>query len=331
MVEVTPEVFKVKATSTTPISSLGQTAASMKKIFLGDWWLWKPGGKGIGVGGYAIMHCRGQAKRTFHSAAITKRHDSSTLETSDGFTIFISGLLNRVRTTRNGFLPEVCCYFISGFPYNWEDYLAQSGAEMSSCGSCDTGPSGLTEFNRYDGENYLFPECSNGFSVARILDLLKSTDAECEERIVKDFVFSDLRKLDAVAAGVSVAESSINQIKCCSEQNFVNPDGQMVVSPLSPCTPLDDVQISWSNNSDNPSSHAVYTDEKVELGSCSSFAEALLSNGHVLTKSKDRSERIRSSSSRHERWVRSERVCTRSMTRGNELVGKPRNRKIANV
>lgn len=50
--------------------------------------------------------------RVFSSAAISKRHNATTLETTDGINITISGFINRSRTRQNGFPSEVCVSFL---------------------------------------------------------------------------------------------------------------------------------------------------------------------------------------------------------------------------
>lgn len=45
--------------------------------------------------------------RAFKSAAISKRHDATTLETVDDFTISLVGFINKDLTLQNGFSSEV--------------------------------------------------------------------------------------------------------------------------------------------------------------------------------------------------------------------------------
>ena len=46
--------------------------------------------------------------RVFRSAAISKRHNTVTLETADGISITICNFINSSRTHQNGFDSEVC-------------------------------------------------------------------------------------------------------------------------------------------------------------------------------------------------------------------------------
>lgn len=51
---------------------------------------------------HLILYHRGQGTRAFFSAAIVKRHDTVTLETTDGITITLIGFINRSLTAENG-------------------------------------------------------------------------------------------------------------------------------------------------------------------------------------------------------------------------------------
>ncbi|KAF3455441.1 hypothetical protein FNV43_RR00068 [Rhamnella rubrinervis] len=106
------------------------TTASIRSVFLDDWWLLKTNGKGLAVGGFAARERVGV--RVFTSAPISKRHCATTLETTDGLTITICGLINRSHTHENGFPSEVCNHFLLGFPYNWEEYASCSLGEEST-------------------------------------------------------------------------------------------------------------------------------------------------------------------------------------------------------
>nr|GLL31846.1 protein EMBRYO DEFECTIVE 1674 isoform X1 [Ipomoea trifida] len=66
-----------------------------------------------------------QDARIFHSAAISKRIDTVTLEAVDGIVIVVSGCINRSRTIQNGFPFEICNHFCVGFPYYWEEIAGQ--------------------------------------------------------------------------------------------------------------------------------------------------------------------------------------------------------------
>lgn len=62
---------------------------------------------------FHIKH-RQQAVRVFTSAPIAKRYDAYTLETEDGITVIIQGMINKALTQDNGFPPEVCDFL---FPF----------------------------------------------------------------------------------------------------------------------------------------------------------------------------------------------------------------------
>ncbi|XP_010524136.1 PREDICTED: protein EMBRYO DEFECTIVE 1674 [Tarenaya hassleriana] len=116
----------------TPFSAGASTAVqSLNSVFLSDWWLRRVQGKGLSVAGFEAKG--GSGVRLFSSGAISKRHDSTTLETVEGITVSISGLINRLRTLQNGFSFEVCSHFLMGFPWYWEHYATLS------CGQEETG------------------------------------------------------------------------------------------------------------------------------------------------------------------------------------------------
>ncbi|XP_078437135.1 uncharacterized protein LOC144707768 [Wolffia australiana] len=105
-------------------SSASRTTSSMEKmVWLRDWWLIKARDESnretLGVGGVSAS---GKAARIFHSAPIVKRFDTFNVETMDGITIKIQGLINVSRTKDNGFPPEACNNFRIGFPYAWKQY-----------------------------------------------------------------------------------------------------------------------------------------------------------------------------------------------------------------
>lgn len=95
-------------------------------VFLQEWWLTKPidevsHKKKLGVAGFTSREQ--QAIRAFSSAAIRKSWDVFTLETVDGITIVLKGLINKSRTEENGFPAEVFKHFVFGFPPFWENYV----------------------------------------------------------------------------------------------------------------------------------------------------------------------------------------------------------------
>ncbi|XP_073004717.1 uncharacterized protein [Typha latifolia] len=109
---------------TTGTPSSGAIVSSHKNcVLLGDWWLARAEGecgtKRLSVVGFAS---RKHAIRIFTSAPIVKRCNAYTLETADGVTVIIQGMVNKDRMHENGFPPEVCNHFLIGFPYNWDYY-----------------------------------------------------------------------------------------------------------------------------------------------------------------------------------------------------------------
>ncbi|KAI9127763.1 hypothetical protein K1719_000756 [Acacia pycnantha] len=130
--------LKAHAT-TSPISNKKTISSSQyKTIFLHDWWLVKPQGKGLAVEGVASMERLGE--RVISSSPIAKRHETNVLETQDGITFFITGFINKSRTNENGFSFEVCRRFLLGFPHDWEEYLCYGVGEQH-----DNGNTGLDD------------------------------------------------------------------------------------------------------------------------------------------------------------------------------------------
>ncbi|CAN6917423.1 unnamed protein product [Brassica oleracea] len=114
----------------TPFSfkSITPIGGTLKSVSLSDWWLTKKANeKGLGVAGFESKG--GPEVRLFSSATISTRHDSTTLETSDGLTVSISGFINRSRSLQNGLSSEVCNRFLLGFPYHWRDYTEEGFLE----------------------------------------------------------------------------------------------------------------------------------------------------------------------------------------------------------
>ncbi|XP_054787548.1 uncharacterized protein LOC129293554 isoform X2 [Prosopis cineraria] len=109
-------------------------------IFLHDWWLVKPQGKGLAVGGVASMERLGE--RVIFSSPIAKRHETNILETQDGITFIITGFINKSHTNENGFSFEVCRHFLFGFPYDWEEYIYYGVGEQH--GTENSGPLDLS-------------------------------------------------------------------------------------------------------------------------------------------------------------------------------------------
>ena len=67
---------------------------------------------------YMKLYCRQHATRLFSSAPIIKRNDAYTLETADGVTVVVQGMINKERTQDNGFPLEVCDHFCF-YTNNW--------------------------------------------------------------------------------------------------------------------------------------------------------------------------------------------------------------------
>ncbi|CDY23812.1 BnaA01g21630D [Brassica napus] len=125
----------------TPFSFKSITPTTLKSVSLSDWWLTKKANEtGLGVSGFESKG--GPEVRLFSSAAISTRHDSTTLETSDGLTVSISGFINRSRSFQNGFSSEDCNRFLLGFPYHWKDYTEERFVEEEKdhCVSFDDIP-----------------------------------------------------------------------------------------------------------------------------------------------------------------------------------------------
>lgn len=181
----------------TPISS------NRKSVVLHEWWLIKVhGASKLGVGGFTNREERRtlgpQGMRLFGSAStgkrynlktnengiqvlgsaeISKRLDYNILEAQDGIIITIIGCINRSRTLSNGFSPEVCNHFTSGFPYNWEEYDAKS-------------------FNKkwYNTAKRSFPVSFDDLPVTRVCDLLMSSTEESESCALTSIIVRDILK-----------------------------------------------------------------------------------------------------------------------------------------
>ncbi|KAF3457962.1 hypothetical protein FNV43_RR02624 [Rhamnella rubrinervis] len=145
--------------------------------------------------------------RVFTSAPISKRHCATTLETTDGLTITICGLINRSHTHENGFPSEVCNHFLLGFPYNWEEYASCSLGEEST----DRGASKW--ISRKSENNMQFS--LNDLPVTRTCDLLLSTIRNAEYNLLAENICSEiLRTLENNAT--DNAGPSINSNMECS-------------------------------------------------------------------------------------------------------------------
>ncbi|KAI8566971.1 hypothetical protein RHMOL_Rhmol02G0084600 [Rhododendron molle] len=180
----------------------------VKTVCLDKWWLIKverdsKGRRGLGVAGFALRE--GQETRAFFSTAIAKRHDTVTLETTDGITIKINGFINRSDTAKNGFPSEasdsislpyipfftldvmpivpsimVGNFFRSGFPLNWEEYAGRFCGEESGNGDIPSRISNLDGFDSssVEGTDSSLPFCLDDLPVTFVRDLLMSSGAD---------------------------------------------------------------------------------------------------------------------------------------------------------
>ncbi|XP_030499886.2 uncharacterized protein LOC115715196 [Cannabis sativa] len=164
--------------------------SKISSVFLEDWWLIKANGKDLAVGGSASRG--GLGVRFFSSAAISKRHSTTVLETTDGFTIKISGLINMTRTHQNGIPSEVCHQFLLGFPHNWEEYAQCLGKECTNQGaSLRTCASDESDINLGTCTNSLSPLPLTDLPVPTVRDLLLSTFGHSDYDLVINNIYKD--------------------------------------------------------------------------------------------------------------------------------------------
>ncbi|KAF5733870.1 putative Kinase interacting family protein [Tripterygium wilfordii] len=193
------------------------SALSIKSVFLYDWWLMKPKGnknRGLAVGGFAS---RGrQEARVFCSAEISKRHDTTTLETMDGITVTISGFINRSRTHSNGFPLEICHNFMLGFPYNWEEYATQPSSEEAVDRSCPSAESGSSA----NSWCTLLPAAFDDLPVTKARDFLMSPLQECERRTLFNHILGKLGSIVSGCAEISLT-SNPESVSHVNTANFV--------------------------------------------------------------------------------------------------------------
>ncbi|GMY32370.1 protein EMBRYO DEFECTIVE 1674 [Fagus crenata] len=162
------------------------SSSLFKSVSLDDWWLVKPpNGKGLALRGFASLGRGGI--RAFRSAAISKRHNATTLETVDGIKILISGSINRPQTHQNGFPSKVCNHFLLGFPYNWEEYAV-------GCSGEEHGVSSSNEFSMSlgDSANETLPLSLDDLPVTRIHDLLMYSVGDRENCLLKQSIYNDI-------------------------------------------------------------------------------------------------------------------------------------------
>ncbi|XP_022767867.1 protein EMBRYO DEFECTIVE 1674 [Durio zibethinus] len=175
---------------------------SLNSVLLHDWWLDMAHPSGLAVGGF---ECRGrQGQRVFCSAAIAKRHDATTLETTDGIAIAISGFINTSRSLQNGFPPEVCSHFLFGFPYDWEEYASQFSNE---------DPFSLLGDNRSSHSNMIsfLPASLENLPATKIRDLLMFSAGDSQNSILKRTTFSHLLEKLSTDTIISVDSNMGNE------------------------------------------------------------------------------------------------------------------------
>ncbi|KAH7858003.1 hypothetical protein Vadar_018921 [Vaccinium darrowii] len=167
-----------KKTPTTTVA-----APFVRTVFLYNWWLIKierdsKGRRGLGVAGFEDRE--GQGTRAFFSAAIVKRHDTVTLETTDGITITLIGFINRSLTAENGSPSEVVNRFRFGFPHNWEQYAGQIYGEEPGNGPIPSKICNLDglDISSVEGPDSSLPICLDDLPVTCIRDLLMSSGAD---------------------------------------------------------------------------------------------------------------------------------------------------------
>ncbi|KAI9196392.1 hypothetical protein LWI28_023527 [Acer negundo] len=164
----------------------------VKSVLLYDWWLVPVDTKGLAVAGFASRGSQGV--RTLHSAAIVKRHDTTTLETADGIMVTISGLIDRSRTCLNGFPLEVCNHFLLGFPHYWEEYADQC------CGQVSVGKGVPTRISSFFEDVMSSGSCSSTFPpfsldeipMTRVRDFIMSPQRDVENGCLAQKLFDDV-------------------------------------------------------------------------------------------------------------------------------------------
>ncbi|KAL5564780.1 hypothetical protein UlMin_027944 [Ulmus minor] len=194
----------------TPFSSpiITEVSATVRSVFLQEWWLKRVDDKGLVVEGFASRESLGV--RLFSSAAIAKRHCATVLETTDGITITLCGPINMSWTRQNGFPCEVCNQFLLGFPYNWEEYA--------------TGKESADIFSGKNGDNSS-PLSLNDLPVHKIRDHLMSNFGTSNYDFFTKNIYSDtLRSFTKTKSSMnSSMESNSPVTKEKSHQPRRNP------------------------------------------------------------------------------------------------------------
>ncbi|KAK8709088.1 hypothetical protein V6N13_060118 [Hibiscus sabdariffa] len=221
----------VPIASPTPLANL-----SLDSVLLYDWWLCTAEPRGLAIGGF---ECRGrQGQRVLCSAAIAKRHDATTLETTDGFTVVISGFINSSRTLENGFSLKVCSHFLFGFPYDWEEYASRSECssnEESVCSGSNAIP-------------VLPPLDKLSVPIARMRDLLLFSAGD-SEKLVFDHMLQKLSPHDSQNAVITANSNTGNKhLKVCpySTADGENSNCQKKVKVTE--NDIDDNNMSYSRS-----------------------------------------------------------------------------------
>ncbi|KAI9165496.1 hypothetical protein LWI28_015169 [Acer negundo] len=185
-----PHVVSIARESLTPKTNAKQSSqlrkipftelcsSPFKSVFLYDWWLRRVDPNRLAVGGFVSRGNLGV--RTFHSTAVVKRHDTTTLETADGITVTINGHINKSRTCSNGFPSEVCSHFWLGFPHYWEEFADENSptrfSSMSS-GSCSST---------------LLPSNWDELPVTRMIEFIKIPRSDAENCCLAQKLFDDV-------------------------------------------------------------------------------------------------------------------------------------------
>ncbi|KAH7521396.1 hypothetical protein FEM48_Zijuj07G0028600 [Ziziphus jujuba var. spinosa] len=201
------------STSTTRI-----IPASVKSVFLCDWWLDKVNDKQLAVGGFASRERL--STRVFISTPVSKRHCATKLETADGITITVCGLINRSRTLQNGIPSEVCNQFLLGFPYNWEDYATLG--EESSAGASSTITSGKSEDN--------IPFSLNDLHETRTCDLLLSNIQNLDYNLFAESICNEIQRPLGTTCSEKAGASISSNMEC--EHLIRNGKSGLNVTPI---------------------------------------------------------------------------------------------------
>ncbi|KAL6145968.1 hypothetical protein ACLB2K_056651 [Fragaria x ananassa] len=118
------------------IQTLDDRSHFKPTVSLYDWWLVKSedndGKSKLAVAGVSSAP-QEIPRRVFNSAPISKKHDVFTLETTDGVTVILDGIINKQQTIANGFSDEIAKRFQLGFYPGWEKGVAEFLA-----GDCNT-------------------------------------------------------------------------------------------------------------------------------------------------------------------------------------------------